>query len=62
MIYAVPIRMTYVDFGSGWNGRYLVLANMLMESEVNPFDAQEAKPCVLNPLKIAVYYHFELFS
>lgn len=25
-------------------GRYLVLANMLMESEVNPFDGQEAKP------------------
>jgi hypothetical protein len=24
--------------------RYLVLANMLMQSEVNPFDAQEAKP------------------
>lgn len=24
--------------------RYLVLANMLMESEVNPFDGQEAKP------------------
>ena len=32
--------------------KYLVLANMLMESEVDPFDAQEAKPyktdrCVL---------------
>ncbi|KAH0454613.1 hypothetical protein IEQ34_016537 [Dendrobium chrysotoxum] len=27
------------------NFRYLVLANMLMESEVNPFDGQEAKPC-----------------
>ena len=24
--------------------RYLVLANMLMESQVNPFDGQEAKP------------------
>lgn len=24
--------------------RYLVLANMLMESVVNPFDGQEAKP------------------
>ncbi|KAI5384617.1 COP9/signalosome complex subunit Csn2, partial [Lathyrus oleraceus] len=24
--------------------KYLVLANMLMESEVNPFDGQEAKP------------------
>ena len=24
--------------------KYLVLANMLMESEVDPFDAQEAKP------------------
>ena len=24
--------------------KYLVLANMLMESQVDPFDAQEAKP------------------
>lgn len=24
--------------------KYLVLANMLMESKVDPFDAQEAKP------------------
>ena len=24
--------------------KYLVLANMLMESNVDPFDAQEAKP------------------
>ena len=27
--------------------KYVVLANMLMGSEVNPFDSQEAKPCVL---------------
>ncbi|KAJ6303287.1 hypothetical protein OIU77_017214 [Salix suchowensis] len=26
--------------------KYLVLANMLMESEVNPFDGQEAKPLI----------------
>lgn len=36
--------------------RYLVLANMLMESEVNPFDGQEAKPYAfelyLLPLKL----------
>lgn len=29
--------------------KYLVLANMLMESEVNPFDAQEAKPYKNDP-------------
>lgn len=28
--------------------KYLVLANMLTGSEVNPFDSQETKPCVLN--------------
>jgi hypothetical protein len=27
--------------------KYLVLANMLTGSEVNPFDSQETKPCVL---------------
>ena len=26
--------------------KYLVLANMLTGSEVNPFDSQETKPCV----------------
>lgn len=29
--------------------KYLVLANMLMESEVNPFDSQEAKPYKNDP-------------
>ena len=29
--------------------KYLVLANMLMESEVNPFDAHEARPFKLDP-------------
>ncbi|PHT34594.1 hypothetical protein CQW23_26394 [Capsicum baccatum] len=29
--------------------KYLVLANMLMESEVNPFDGQEAKPYKNDP-------------
>ena len=33
--------------------KYLVLANMLTGSEVNPFDSQETKPCVL--------YFFSLF-
>jgi COP9 signalosome complex subunit 2 len=27
--------------------KYLVLANMLTGSEVNPFDSQETKPCVM---------------
>ena len=27
--------------------KYLVLANMLTGSEVNPFDTQETKPCAL---------------
>lgn len=26
--------------------KYLVLANMLMASDINPFDSQETKPCV----------------
>ncbi|ONK78545.1 uncharacterized protein A4U43_C02F19960 [Asparagus officinalis] len=30
--------------------KYLVLANMLMESTVNPFDGQEAKPATEEPL------------
>lgn len=36
----------YIDLLSylAFLNRYLVLANMLMESEVNPFDGQEAKP------------------
>ena len=25
--------------------KYLVLANMLMNSDINPFDSPEAKPC-----------------
>ncbi|KAE9463295.1 hypothetical protein C3L33_04798, partial [Rhododendron williamsianum] len=35
-------------------GRYLVLANMLMESEVNPFDGQEAKPYKNDPEVLAM--------
>jgi COP9 signalosome complex subunit 2 len=27
--------------------KYLVLAYMLMGSDINPFDSQETKPCVL---------------
>ncbi|RZC79155.1 hypothetical protein C5167_046074 [Papaver somniferum] len=34
--------------------KYLVLANMLMESEVNPFDAQEAKPYTNDPEILAM--------
>mmetsp|Transcript_6044 Transcript_6044/g.12312 ORF Transcript_6044/g.12312 Transcript_6044/m.12312 type:complete len:437 (-) Transcript_6044:212-1522(-) len=34
--------------------KYLVLANMLMESEVNPFDAQEAKPYKSDPEILAM--------
>ncbi|KAG6762085.1 hypothetical protein POTOM_032570 [Populus tomentosa] len=34
--------------------RYLVLANMLMESEVNPFDGQEAKPYKNDPEILAM--------
>lgn len=34
--------------------KYLVLANMLMESEVNPFDAQEAKPYKNDPEILAM--------
>jgi hypothetical protein len=30
--------------------KYLVLANMLTGSEVNPFDSQETKPCVFHPI------------
>mgnify|MGYP001569043634 FL=1 len=26
--------------------KYLVLAHMLMDSQINPFDSQETKPCV----------------
>ena len=29
--------------------KYMVLANMLMESNVDPFDAQEAKPYKQDP-------------
>jgi COP9 signalosome complex subunit 2 len=29
--------------------KYMVLANMLMESKVDPFDAQEAKPYKQDP-------------
>ncbi len=34
--------------------KYLVLANMLMESDVNPFDAQEARPFCTNPEIVAI--------
>lgn len=34
--------------------KYLVLANMLMESKVNPFDAQEAKPYKNDPEILAM--------
>ncbi|KAJ8543856.1 hypothetical protein K7X08_025474 [Anisodus acutangulus] len=34
--------------------KYLVLANMLMESEVNPFDGQEAKPYKNDPEILAM--------
>ncbi|KAL5543650.1 hypothetical protein UlMin_007434 [Ulmus minor] len=33
----------FKNYNEARNQRYLVLANMLMESEVNPFDGQEAK-------------------
>lgn len=39
--------------------RYLVLANMLMESEVNPFDGQEAKPYDLD---FRHHLHYSLIS
>lgn len=29
--------------------KYLVLAHMLMDSAINPFDSQETKPCVSQP-------------
>ena len=34
--------------------KYLVLANMLMESNVNPFDAQEARPFRTDPEVVAI--------
>jgi COP9 signalosome complex subunit 2 len=34
--------------------KYLVLANMLMESNVDPFDAQEAKPYKADPEVLAM--------
>ncbi len=34
--------------------KYLVLASMLMESKVDPFDAQEAKPYKQDPEIIAM--------
>ncbi|KAK8952846.1 COP9 signalosome complex subunit 2 [Platanthera guangdongensis] len=48
--------------------KYLVLANMLMESEVNPFDGQEAKPYKNDPEilamtnLIAAYQRNEIFE
>lgn len=36
--------MYFVHVCNNYGYRYLVLANMLMESEVNPFDGQEAMP------------------
>lgn len=34
--------------------RYLVLANMLMESSINPFDSQETKPYQSDPEIVAM--------
>ena len=34
--------------------KYLVLANMLNESKINPFDSQETKPYKSNPEIIAM--------
>ena len=34
--------------------KYLVLANMLMKSGINPFDSQEAKPYKSNPEILAM--------
>ncbi|EFJ28052.1 hypothetical protein SELMODRAFT_170816 [Selaginella moellendorffii] len=48
--------------------KYLVLANMLMESQVNPFDAQEAKPYKNDPEilamtnLVAAYQRNEIFE
>uniref|UniRef100_A0A0D6R896 COP9 signalosome complex subunit 2 n=1 Tax=Araucaria cunninghamii TaxID=56994 RepID=A0A0D6R896_ARACU len=48
--------------------KYLVLANMLMQSEVNPFDAQEAKPYKNDPEilamtnLVAAYQRNEIFE
>lgn len=36
--------------------KYLVLANMLTGSEVNPFDSQETKPWVLEDLGLRPAY------
>jgi hypothetical protein len=35
--------------------KYLVLANMLTGSEVNPFDSQETKPCVWYSFPLRFY-------
>ena len=32
--------------------KYLVLAHMLMDSEIDPFDSQETKPCVTTDLSL----------
>ena len=34
--------------------KYLVLANMLMKSDINPFDSQEAKPYKNDPEILAM--------
>ena len=34
--------------------KYLVLANMLMNSDINPFDSQEAKPYKSDPEIVAL--------
>ena len=34
--------------------KYLVLANMLMESQINPFDSQETKPYKNDPQLVAI--------
>jgi len=42
--------------------KYLVLANMLMESEVDPFDAQEAKPYKNDPEVLAMTNLIEAYQ
>jgi COP9 signalosome complex subunit 2 len=50
----------FKNYDEAWNQRriqclkYLVLANMLMESQVDPFDAQEAKPYKNDPEILAM--------
>ncbi|RUS32123.1 hypothetical protein BC938DRAFT_476237 [Jimgerdemannia flammicorona] len=42
--------------------KYLVLANMLTESQINPFDSQETKPCLVRvptTLELEPHRHFD---